>query len=56
MAGLLTGCGSLTLQGVPLLAGPVWAAARYQVTVQLRTPLDLVPASPGRQVNKRSQL
>jgi len=45
MAGLLTGCGSITLQGVPLPGGASLGGSPYQVTVQLRDALDLVPQS-----------
>jgi len=45
MAGALTGCGSVTLQGVPLPGGASLGGSPYQVTVQLRDALDLVPQS-----------
>jgi phospholipid/cholesterol/gamma-HCH transport system substrate-binding protein len=45
LGGLLTGCGSLTLQGVPLPGGASLGGSPYQVTVQMRDALDLVPQS-----------
>jgi phospholipid/cholesterol/gamma-HCH transport system substrate-binding protein len=42
-ASLLTGCGSLTLQGVPLPGGASLGSDPYTVTVQFRDVLDLVP-------------
>jgi phospholipid/cholesterol/gamma-HCH transport system substrate-binding protein len=42
---LLTGCGSLSLQGVPLPGGADLGGNSYEVTVQLRDALDLVPQS-----------
>jgi len=41
----LTGCGSISLQGVPLPGGASLGSSPYQVTVQLRDALDLVPQS-----------
>lgn len=45
---LLTGCGSLTLQGVPLPGGASLGSDPYEVTVQFRDVLDLVPQSSVR--------
>ena len=45
MACVLTGCGSVSLQGVPLPGGASLGSNPYQVTVQLRDALDLVPQS-----------
>jgi phospholipid/cholesterol/gamma-HCH transport system substrate-binding protein len=41
----LTGCSSVSLQGVPLPGGASLGGSPYQVTVQLRDALDLVPQS-----------
>jgi len=43
LAGMLSGCGSLTLQGVPLPGGAALGSNPTEVTVQLRDALDLVP-------------
>jgi phospholipid/cholesterol/gamma-HCH transport system substrate-binding protein len=45
MAAVLTGCGSISLQGVPLPGGASLGSSPYGVTVQLRDALDLVPQS-----------
>lgn len=45
---LLTGCGAVSLQGVPLPGGADLGSEPYQVTVQLRDALDLVPQSAVR--------
>jgi phospholipid/cholesterol/gamma-HCH transport system substrate-binding protein len=45
MAAVLTGCGSISLQGVPLPGGASLGNSPYGVTVQLRDALDLVPQS-----------
>jgi phospholipid/cholesterol/gamma-HCH transport system substrate-binding protein len=45
MAAVLTGCGSISLQGVPLPGGASLGNSPYEVTVQLRDALDLVPQS-----------
>jgi phospholipid/cholesterol/gamma-HCH transport system substrate-binding protein len=45
---LLTGCGSLTLQGVPLPGGASLGGNPYDVTIQFRDVLDLVPQSSVR--------
>ncbi|WP_051343152.1 MCE family protein [Pseudonocardia spinosispora] len=44
-AGLLSGCGSITLQGIPLPGGADLGSSPYQITVQMRDVLDLVPQS-----------
>jgi phospholipid/cholesterol/gamma-HCH transport system substrate-binding protein len=45
---LLTGCGAVSLQGVPLPGGADLGGEPYEVTVQLRDALDLVPQSSVR--------
>jgi phospholipid/cholesterol/gamma-HCH transport system substrate-binding protein len=45
---LLTGCGSLTLQGVPLPGGADLGSKPLKVTVQMQDVLDLVPQSSVR--------
>ncbi|MBV9314814.1 MAG: MCE family protein [Pseudonocardia sp.] len=48
VAGLLTGCGSVSLQNVPLPGGADLGAHPFEVTVQFRDVLDLVPQSAVR--------
>jgi phospholipid/cholesterol/gamma-HCH transport system substrate-binding protein len=45
LAGALSGCGSLSLSGVPLPGGASLGSSPREVTVQLRDALDLVPQS-----------
>lgn len=47
-ASMLAGCGSLTLQGVPLPGGASLGSDPYEVNVQFRDVLDLVPQSSVR--------
>lgn len=48
---LLTGCSAVSLQGVPLPGGADLGSDPYEVTVQLRDALDLVPQSAVRANN-----
>jgi phospholipid/cholesterol/gamma-HCH transport system substrate-binding protein len=48
---MLTGCSAVSLQGVPLPGGADLGSDPYQVTVQLRDALDLVPQSAVRANN-----
>jgi phospholipid/cholesterol/gamma-HCH transport system substrate-binding protein len=43
LSGLVSGCASITLQGVPLPGGANLGENPYHVTIQLRDALDLVP-------------